>query len=75
MKTAIVFSVPMTTSRDFGWRWRAEDFAHESAEWFVFYRDCVADANRHGYSVRESQDRRYETLIEGRNTRQSQVGR
>ncbi|MGZ5117028.1 MAG: hypothetical protein ACXWCX_13500 [Burkholderiales bacterium] len=51
MKLAVIFSVPMTTSPGFAWRWRSADYKRESAEWFIFYRDCVEDAERNGYKV------------------------
>lgn len=52
MKAAIAFSVPITTAPGFGWRWRADDYKQESSEFFVFYYDCVADAQCHGYKVK-----------------------
>jgi hypothetical protein len=51
MKVAIPFTIPITIGPGFGWKWRAQDCAHESTEFFVFYADCTADAERHGYSV------------------------
>ena len=51
MKVAILFTIPITIAPGFGWKWRAQDSARESTELFVFYGDCVADAERHGYTV------------------------
>jgi hypothetical protein len=51
MKLAVIFSVPVTTTPGFAWRWRSADHKKESAEAFVFYRDCVTDAERNGYKV------------------------
>jgi hypothetical protein len=52
MKVGIAFSVPVTTAPGFGWRWRSEDHTRESSKVFVFYADCVADAERHGYKIK-----------------------
>jgi len=51
MKVAILFTIPITIAPGFGWKWRAQDSARESTELFVFCGDCVADAERHGYTV------------------------
>ena len=53
MKSAEIFSVPLTINPGFGWRWRAGNY--ESPEWFVFYRDCARDAQRHGYELVRAQ--------------------
>ena len=52
MKVAIAFSVPIATANGFGWRWRSEDYTRESSELFASYADCVADAERHGYTIK-----------------------
>jgi hypothetical protein len=52
MKVAIAFSVPIPTADRYGWRWRSEDYTRECTELFVFYADCVADAERHGYTIK-----------------------
>jgi hypothetical protein len=52
MQVAVIFSVPLTLTAGFGWRWRSEDYKQESADWFVFYADCVADAKRKGYRIK-----------------------
>jgi hypothetical protein len=52
VKVAIAFSVPITTADGYGWRWRSEDYTRECTELFVFYADCVADAERHGYTIK-----------------------
>ena len=51
MKVGIAFSVPIPTAPGVGWRWRSDDYERESIEFFVFYSDCVADAERNGYRV------------------------
>ena len=51
MKTATTYSVPLTIAPGFGWKWRSDDGKRVSPEWFVFHRDCVADAKRNGYAV------------------------
>jgi hypothetical protein len=52
MKVGIVFSVPIPTAPGVGWRWRSDDYQMESTEFFVFYADCIADAERNGYKVK-----------------------
>jgi len=54
MKAAVIFSVPMSTSQRFAWRWRSEDYRQDSTESFRLYHLCVADAERNGYEVRLS---------------------
>ena len=50
MKTAIIFSVPTKTcAAGFCWRWRSADGKAASAEWFVYYYECLADARANGY--------------------------
>ncbi|MGZ5118427.1 MAG: hypothetical protein ACXWIS_05810 [Burkholderiales bacterium] len=51
MKTAVIFSVPMSMSQRFAWRWRSEDHTQDSKQSFRFYYQCVADAERNGYKV------------------------
>ena len=51
MKTGVIFSVPLNTTREFGWRWRSGDFEDGSIDSFRFYAECVADAERKGYKV------------------------
>src|SRR5687768_5743038 len=57
MKIATAFSVPIATAPGYVWRWRASDYAEESSQYFLFYADCLADAERHGYKVRQVQPR------------------
>lgn len=51
MKAAVIFSVPMSMSQRFVWRWRSEDHTENSTQSFRFYADCTADAERNGYKV------------------------
>jgi hypothetical protein len=51
MKAAIIFSSRIVKLKCFVWRWRSQDPAHESTQSFIFYADCVADAQRNGYKV------------------------
>ena len=51
MKSADVYSVPAQTAHGFGWKWRASDRVKRSSLAFVTYEDCVADAQRSGYTV------------------------
>jgi hypothetical protein len=51
MRKAVVFSIPVSMTDSFAWRWRSEDHTRESEAAFHYYLDCVADAKRHGYTV------------------------
>jgi hypothetical protein len=51
MKSAEIYSVPLTITPAFGWRWRSTEDNVVSRDWFVFYRDCERDAQRRGYRV------------------------
>jgi hypothetical protein len=51
MKTAVVFSIPMTTAKRFAWRWRSADHTQNSTRSFALYADCATDAERKGYKV------------------------
>jgi hypothetical protein len=57
MKVAVIFSVAAPTNVGFVWKWRARDSNQESAQDFVFYADCVADAKHCGYMAQELQAR------------------
>ena len=41
----------MSTAKRFAWRWRSEDYTQDSKRSFAFYADCLADAERNGYTV------------------------
>ena len=49
---AVVFAIPLATAPGYCWRWRAADGKTDSKKAFVFYYDCLADAEASGYSVR-----------------------
>ena len=51
MKRAVIFSIPMTTSPGYCWRWRSLDGKTDSMEPFVYYYDCLANARANGYAV------------------------
>lgn len=51
MKPAVIFSVPMTASPGYCWRWRAVDGKAESKSQFAHYHDCLADAQANGFVV------------------------
>lgn len=51
MKTAEMFTVPSGSAEGFVWRWRCADDNKESTQTFMRYHDCMADAQREGYSV------------------------
>ena len=57
MKIATAFSVPIATAPGYAWRWRADDSGRHCPELFLFYAECLADAERHGYKVRQVQAR------------------
>ena len=54
MKSAQVYSMRAQTARGVVWKWRSTDRARHSAMAFVTYEDCVADAQKSGYSVETS---------------------
>jgi hypothetical protein len=51
MNAAVIFSLPAKTSHGYCWRWRSVDGKTDSTGQFVYYHDCLADANANGYSV------------------------
>ena len=51
MKSAEVYSVRAKTAHGFVWKWRSSDHAKSSTMAFVSFEDCVADAQKSGYSV------------------------
>ena len=55
MKPALVFSIPSKTANGYCWRWRSLDGEAESAESFVYYFDCLADARANGYVAQPTQ--------------------
>jgi len=55
MKSAEVYSVRAQTAHGFVWKWRSNDKGRASTMAFVSYEDCVADAQKSGYSVAAAQ--------------------
>jgi hypothetical protein len=51
MKSAEVYSVRAQTAYGFVWKWRATNREKNSSIAFVTYEDCVADAQKSGYTV------------------------
>jgi hypothetical protein len=51
MKAATVTATPTGESSGFSWVWRCEADNVVRAGAFAFYYDCVADAQKHGYTV------------------------
>jgi len=51
MKSAQVYSVRAQTAHGFVWKWRSNDNKKTGSMAFVTYEDCVADAEKSGYSV------------------------
>ena len=51
MDSAVLFSIPTTTTHGYCWRWRSADGKVDSQRRFDYYYDCVADAEAHGYPV------------------------
>jgi diguanylate cyclase (GGDEF)-like protein len=49
-KSAIIFSLPMSSASGLVWRWRSADHTKESEQSFGVYADCAADAKRNGYT-------------------------
>ena len=54
MKPAVIFSIPAKTSHGYCWLWRAVDSKVDSKKHFVYYHECLADAQANGYSVQLS---------------------
>jgi len=51
MKTAEIYSLRAQTAHGFVWKWRPINRAKSSSMAFVTYEDCVADAQKSGYTV------------------------
>ena len=51
MKTAEVYSMRAQTARGVVWKWRSDDRTKRSFLAFATYEDCVADAQKNGFSV------------------------
>lgn len=51
MKTAEVYSMRAQTAHGVVWKWRSTDRAKRSFLAFATYEDCVADAQKNGFSV------------------------
>ena len=49
MKRAVLFCVLMTTSAGVSWRWRSKDGNNDSSQSFVYFEDCLRDAETDGY--------------------------
>lgn len=54
---AVLFSIPMTTTPGYCWRWRSVDGKTTSKGHFVFYYDCLSNAEANGYSVQRDAPR------------------
>ena len=50
-RAAVIFSIPMTTTPGYCWRWRSADGKTDSNGAFVYYHDCLSNAEANGYSV------------------------
>ena len=53
MKSAEVYSMRAQTAHGFVWKWRSRDYTKTSSSSmaFVSYEDCVADAQKSGFTV------------------------
>jgi hypothetical protein len=51
MKYAAIYSVRSQTAHGFVWKWHSQDRVRRSTMAFVTYEDCVADAQKSGYTV------------------------
>jgi len=51
MKSARLYSLRAQTAHGFVWKWRSDDHTKSSSMGFVIYEDCVADAQKSGYTV------------------------
>jgi hypothetical protein len=51
VKTAVLFSIPLTRSEGVCWRWRSADGNTDSAGAFASYNECRDDALGNGYAI------------------------
>ena len=51
MKPAVLFSVPTKTGFGYCWRWRSVDGRACSQKSFVYYYDCLTNAQAKGYEA------------------------
>ena len=51
MKAAEVYSMRAQTAHGVVWKWRSTDRTKRSVLAFVAYEDCVADAQKNGFSA------------------------
>jgi hypothetical protein len=56
MKAAVVYTMRAKTAYGFVWKWRSSDFTKRSPLSFISHDDCVADAQRSGYTVAPPRD-------------------
>jgi hypothetical protein len=67
MKTAILFSLPITTSAaGVCWRWRSVDGRADSTRSFSEYADCLENAWANGYCVERTPQRARNLLFRAR---------
>jgi hypothetical protein len=52
MKIAVIQPVHVGGAQSFGWKWRSEDGAIESAHAYTYFYDCCENARRKGYQWR-----------------------
>ena len=52
MKVALVYPVRIAGGHRFGWRWRSETDAEESAHTFAYFFQCVDAAKKAGYECK-----------------------
>lgn len=52
MKIALIHAVRVGGAQGFGWKWRSEDGAAQSAHAYTYFFDCCENARRKGYEWR-----------------------
>jgi hypothetical protein len=50
-KTAQIFAVQSRNAHGFRWKWHSTERDQESKNTFVYYFECLQDAERAGYAV------------------------
>ena len=51
-KQAVIHSVRVAGSHQFGWKWRSVDGSRASTDAYVYFFDCIQSARKAGYECR-----------------------
>jgi len=52
MKAAVLFPVPTEAAPGYCWRWRSVEGRVSSQKFFVYYYDCLSNAQANGYEAK-----------------------